>query len=143
MVKLEYEGQGELEDVVKKLMNEAKDIRVWLFYGEMGAGKTTMIKAICDHLEVEDNVSSPTFSLVNEYLTLQGETVYHFDFYRIKNEEEAVDIGIDEYFYSGDYCFLEWPTKITNLLPEHYLKIEIENLTNTKRSIVISRHETA
>lgn len=105
------------------LANRRSD--VILFEGEMGAGKTTLIKAVCRELKVEDEVSSPTYSLVNEYFSPTQGSVYHFDLYRIINEEEAMDAGIDEYFYSGNLCLLEWPEKIRNLLPDHYDTIRI------------------
>ncbi|MCK5103768.1 MAG: tRNA (adenosine(37)-N6)-threonylcarbamoyltransferase complex ATPase subunit type 1 TsaE, partial [Cyclobacteriaceae bacterium] len=108
--------------------------------GEMGAGKTTLIKAIADQLDIEDNVHSPTFSIVNEYGNVRNEVFYHFDFYRIKNETEAMDIGIEEYFDSGDLCFIEWPQKIPLLLPEKYLKIEIKITSHTGREINIIHH---
>ncbi len=99
--------------------------KIWLFYGDMGSGKTTLIKQIIKQLGVDDVVSSPTFSLVNEYLSRKGETLYHFDFYRIKNSIEALDIGIDDYFYADNYCFIEWPEKIENLLPLNAVAIYI------------------
>lgn len=99
--------------------------KVILFYGEMGAGKTTTIKAICKALGVEEEVSSPTFSLVNEYVTNKGETVFHFDMYRIDSEDEVYDMGYEEYFYSGNICLVEWPEKIPNLLPEKYGEVNI------------------
>ena len=99
--------------------------KIWLFYGDMGSGKTTLIKQIIKQLGVDDVVSSPTFSLVNEYSSRKGETLYHFDFYRIKNEIEALDIGIDDYFYADNYCFIEWPEKIENLLPLNAVAIYI------------------
>lgn len=100
------------------------DKRVFLFDAPMGAGKTTFIKALCRELGVEENVSSPTFSIINEYHSPIG-PIYHFDFYRIKEEQEAYDMGYEEYFYSGNYCFVEWPQKISNILPEDALLIEI------------------
>ena len=99
--------------------------KIWLFYGDMGSGKTTLIKQIIKQLGVDDVVSSPTFSLVNEYSSRKGDTLYHFDFYRIKNEIEALDIGIDDYFYADNYCFIEWPEKIENLLPLNAVAIYI------------------
>jgi tRNA threonylcarbamoyladenosine biosynthesis protein TsaE len=99
--------------------------KIWLFYGDMGSGKTTLIKQIIKQLGVDDVVSSPTFSLVNEYSSRKGETLYHFDFYRIKNSIEALDIGIDDYFYADNYCFIEWPEKIENLLPLNAVAIYI------------------
>ncbi len=97
-----------------------------LFDGEMGAGKTTLIQKICEVLKVEDTVSSPTFSLVNEYFSPEKGAVYHFDFYRIDSEEEALDIGLYDYLDSGNWCFIEWPEKIANLLPEECVRISIE-----------------
>ena len=101
------------------------DYKIWLFEGEMGAGKTTLIKALGKALNVTDNITSPTFSLVNEYCTKTGETIHHFDFYRLKEEEEALNIGAEEYFYSGNLCLIEWPSRIPSLIPEKHLKIFI------------------
>ncbi|MFY9244089.1 MAG: tRNA (adenosine(37)-N6)-threonylcarbamoyltransferase complex ATPase subunit type 1 TsaE [Polaribacter sp.] len=106
-----------------------------LFYGEMGAGKTTLIKEICKQLEVLDTISSPTFSLVNEYQTKNNEKVFHFDFYRIENEEEALDMGIDDYFYNNDWCFIEWPENIKNLLPLDVVEIHLTILDDGTRNI--------
>src|SRR5690242_3641685 len=102
----------ELPSTSKQLINLWGGHKVIAFYGPMGAGKTTVIKAICQTLGVAENVSSPTFALVNEYRDGRGKPVFHFDFYRIKDEQEAMDIGVDEYFYSGNYCFIEWPEKV-------------------------------
>ena len=108
-----------------------------LFYGEMGVGKTTLIKEICSQLGVSDNISSPTFSLVNEYQTIKNEQVYHFDFYRITDETEALDIGIDDYFYNNDWCLIEWPQNIKNLLPLNAIEIHISMAADGKRNILI------
>jgi tRNA threonylcarbamoyladenosine biosynthesis protein TsaE len=108
-----------------------------LFYGEMGVGKTTLIKEICSQLGVSDNISSPTFSLVNEYQTIRNEQVYHFDFYRITDETEALDIGIDDYFYNNDWCLIEWPQNIKNLLPLNAIEIHISMAADGKRNILI------
>lgn len=108
-----------------------------LFYGEMGVGKTTLIKEICSQLGVSDNISSPTFSLVNEYQTIKNEQVYHFDFYRITDETEALDIGIDDYFYNNDWCLIEWPQNIKNLLPLNAIEIHISMELYGKRNILI------
>ncbi|SFC02092.1 tRNA threonylcarbamoyladenosine biosynthesis protein TsaE [Parapedobacter composti] len=105
-----------LPSAAAQVLAAAGERRVFLFYGEMGAGKTTFIKAICKELGVTDAVSSPTFAIVNEYVSPHG-PVYHFDFYRIKSEQEAMDMGYEEYFYSGRYCLVEWPEKIAGLLP--------------------------
>lgn len=106
----------ELPAIAKEVIKSAKN-KVLLFYGEMGVGKTTLIKEIVKQLGSQDIVSSPTFSLVNEYHTVNGEKVYHFDFYRINNENEALDIGVEEYFYSDCWCLIEWPEKVKNLVP--------------------------
>ena len=108
----------ELRSAAEKLVSFAGDEKIFLFYGDMGAGKTTFIKSLCECLGAKENVTSPTFSIVNEY---QGDTakIYHFDFYRLKKQDEALDMGYEEYFYSGDHCFIEWPEKIAGLLPEH------------------------
>src|SRR5436190_1950489 len=99
--------------------------RVFAFFGEMGSGKTTFIKILCRELGAIENVSSPTFSLVNEYRDKNGKPIYHFDFYRINSEKEAVDIGLEEYFSSGHYCFVEWSEKILHLLPEDAVRVSI------------------
>jgi tRNA threonylcarbamoyladenosine biosynthesis protein TsaE len=112
-------------------------VSIVIFEGEMGAGKTTFIKAICKELGVTETVSSPTFSIVNEYETTSGKRLYHFDFYRIEQEQEALDIGTLEYFDSGNLCLIEWPTKIPNLLPEHYLLVTITATPNGKRTITL------
>jgi tRNA threonylcarbamoyladenosine biosynthesis protein TsaE len=104
----------------------------------MGAGKTTLIKEICSLLDIEDKISSPTFSLVNEYKSRQGESVYHFDFYRIEDEEEAMDIGFEEYIDSEKWCLIEWPQNIENLLPLKSSAIQIQILENGNRSLTIS-----
>lgn len=112
--------------------------KVLLFYGAMGSGKTTLIKEIAKQLGVLEVASSPTFSLVNEYISNKGETIYHFDFYRIDNEEEAYDIGVEEYLYSDAWCFIEWPNKVENLLPLESVAIHISILSNGLRNIQIT-----
>lgn len=116
---------------------EATDVnRVFAFYGKMGAGKTTFIKALCEELGVEDAVNSPTFAIVNEYYStrLDG-PIFHFDFYRIKRIEEAFDIGTDDYFYSGAPCFIEWPELIEDILPEEAVRVSIEEQPDGTRTI--------
>ena len=108
------------------------------FYGEMGAGKTTLIRALCEHLGVEDDVNSPTFSIVNEYRTGSGETIYHFDFYRIDKPEEAMDFGVEEYFYGGNRCLVEWPEQIERLLPEETDRVYIRVCADGSREITIN-----
>ena len=111
--------------VVAQIHNSWPNYAIWLLEGEMGAGKTTFAKAICAFWGVAETVSSPTFSIVNEYQSANGEIIYHFDFYRIKDEAEAEDIGATEYFYSGKRCLIEWPIKIPHLIPSKHLKIEL------------------
>lgn len=118
--------ESDLENAAVLLLDSNPGKRFFAFYGEMGAGKTTFIKAICKKLNVTDVVSSPTFSIVNIYQTKDLEEVYHFDLYRINSLEEVFDIGYEDYFFSQSYCFVEWPEKIENLLPENAIKINIE-----------------
>jgi tRNA threonylcarbamoyladenosine biosynthesis protein TsaE len=133
--------ESDLMLVAKEIVRGINDIRVWLFHGEMGSGKTTLIKLVCKILGVTEGTSSPTFSIVNEYQTINKEKIYHFDFYRIRNEVEAVDIGTEEYFYSGDPCFIEWPEKIPSLIPSLYAEVKIEFESNTQRTIAIAVHD--
>lgn len=114
-----------LPEVAASILKDAGSMKLFLFYGEMGAGKTTLIKELCRQLGVEEVVSSPTFTIVNEYLTNDQSMIYHFDFYRIKSESEAFDLGYEDYFYSGNYCFVEWPEKIESLLPDKAVKVMI------------------
>ncbi|MFV8367444.1 tRNA (adenosine(37)-N6)-threonylcarbamoyltransferase complex ATPase subunit type 1 TsaE [Flavobacterium sp. XS1P27] len=127
----------QLEEVAQKIIvNNPK--KVILFHGEMGVGKTTLIKQLCKTLGVTGATSSPTFSLVNEYEADDNQLVYHFDFYRLNKEEEALDMGIDDYLYSGNWCFIEWAEKISNLIPETHSVITISLLTDGKRSLTLS-----
>ena len=115
----------DLGSIAGSLLGSFPDERVFALYGEMGAGKTTFIKALCQVLEVEDSVSSPTFAIVNVYTTSNGQQVNHFDCYRMKTIEEAYDIGYEDYFYGGDYCFIEWPEIIEPLIPEDAVRVRI------------------
>lgn len=130
-----------ITETAKNIINFGIDKKVWLFEGELGAGKTTLIKKICEIWQVKDNVTSPSFALINEYRNEKNEPIYHFDFYRLENEEEALDIGCEEYFYSGDYCLVEWPSKVQGILPDSYLRIRIGINTDKSRSIYLSKHE--
>ena len=132
---------ADLEKVGSELMQAAGGLSVFIFHGDMGSGKTTFIKAIGKLLCVEDSMSSPTFSIVNEYQTTESKTIFHFDFYRIKNETEAYDIGVEEYFDSGHFCFVEWPEKIPTLLPVQYAEVFIKIDDNTHRTIAFSIHD--
>lgn len=138
-MEIDLENIEQLPNAAKQLINILdKADKTFLFYGEMGAGKTTFIKAFCAALGVEDTVSSPTFSIVNEYHYPQG-IIYHFDFYRLKNQTEALDLGVEEYLDSSEYCLIEWPEKIPDLLPENYLKISIEVQPDQQRKLTIKQ----
>lgn len=128
---------NQLNTIAKEVIAVAKH-KVLLFYGEMGVGKTTLIKEICTVLGIEDVAHSPTFSLVNEYKTTKEETVYHFDFYRIEDENEAYDMGVEDYLYSNNWCLIEWPENVKNLLPLEAVSIHISLLENGERNIVVS-----
>ncbi|GAB2532599.1 tRNA (adenosine(37)-N6)-threonylcarbamoyltransferase complex ATPase subunit type 1 TsaE [Spirosoma aerophilum] len=125
----------ELDTVARQLLATGRERSVWLFEGDMGAGKTTLIKAICRTLGVVSLVQSPTFSIVNEYTTHEGHSVYHFDCYRLRNEAEALDIGLEEYMDSGSYCFIEWPERISSLWPTTYYQVHISVDADGSRTI--------
>ena len=127
----------EINDVAKKILEQNLN-KVILFYGEMGVGKTTFIKALAKEIGVYEATSSPTFSLVNEYQAINSQVIYHFDFYRLNTEIEALDMGVDEYFYSGNWCFIEWAEKIPNLVPESHSVIYISLLSDGSRSLKLS-----
>jgi tRNA threonylcarbamoyladenosine biosynthesis protein TsaE len=132
---------ADLEEVAKAFIERAGNQTVWLLQGEMGSGKTTFIKTLCTQLGVTDVMSSPTFSIVNEYLTKNNTRIFHFDFYRIKSEAEAYDIGTEEYFYSGNYCFIEWPEKIPSLIPAERAEVSIVPDNQTHRTLALSVHD--
>ena len=129
---------SDLDQAAIALLDFAGTEKIFVFEGDMGAGKTTFIKVIAKALGVKELVSSPTFSIVNEYEG-KGNTFYHFDFYRIKNLREAYDIGYEEYFFSGNTCFIEWPEKVEELLPEHYIKREIKLLGENEMVLSINK----
>ncbi len=126
-----------LPSIALEIILKADNRIFWTFEGEMGAGKTTTIKAICNELQVIDHVTSPTYSLVNEYKTKDGKTIYHFDFYRLRNEQEAEDFGLEEYFQSGNLCLMEWSSKIPHLLPENCYTIELQ-IDHTNRTFILN-----
>jgi tRNA threonylcarbamoyladenosine biosynthesis protein TsaE len=130
-----------IDEMAHLLIQEAGDQKVWIFKGEMGAGKTTLIKSLAKALQVADSVSSPSFGIVNEYQTQAKELLYHFDFYRLDDPMEALDIGIEEYFYSGNYCWLEWAEKITPFLPEQFFYIELALASETGRILTFHHHQ--
>ena len=127
---------SQIDEVVQNVLEILKTTKVVLFFGHMGAGKTTFINLVCKALGVVDDTSSPTFSIVNEYATQQNETVYHFDFYRLKSEMEAYDLGYEDYLYSGNVCLIEWPEKIASLIPEDAIEFHINGMGD-KRDIKI------
>ena len=124
----------DLNQIAKEIIRNSKH-KILLFHGDMGVGKTTLIKEICKILGTDDLINSPTFSIVNEYITNTNEIIYHFDFYRIKNEEEALNLGIEDYFYSNAWCLIEWPSVIQNLVPLKNSTIHITELNNGQRNI--------
>lgn len=125
-LKIVVHSLNDLEKTASQLISFAGERKIVAFYGAMGSGKTTFIKAICRQLGVKGAINSPTFALLNEYAGEDENPVYHFDFYRIKSQQEAIDIGCEEYFYSGHYCFVEWPEKILNLLPKEIVQVILE-----------------
>lgn len=128
-------NEDELQEVARKLISNYGHIKVWCFDAEMGAGKTTLIKKICKELGVEGEMSSPTFSIVNEYMINDNSEIYHFDFYRLKDIDEALDIGVEDYLFSENLCLLEWPEIIASLLPDDYLQISIKLVGDNTRSL--------
>ena len=115
----------DLDEIAKQLIESIGSQKKIVFFGEMGVGKTTLIKSICKVLNVQDVVTSPTFSVVNEYQNKDGNSLYHFDFYRIKNQEELFDLGLEEYIYSDNYCFIEWPEKAEGLLSDNFIQVQM------------------
>ena len=141
MLQKEFEinSVDELSQVSEYLLGLREESDIIAFYGPMGAGKTTLIKNLCHRMGVTDEVNSPTFAIVNEYVTEEAESVYHFDFYRIKKLEEVYDIGYENYFYSGNLCLLEWPEMIEPLMPEKFIRVDIAlGDTDDSRKIVVS-----
>jgi tRNA threonylcarbamoyladenosine biosynthesis protein TsaE len=127
-----------LSSAAKQLLKQSGENKIFAFYGSMGAGKTTFIKAICESLGAIDTVTSPTFTLVNEYKTSDGESIFHIDFYRIKKQEEVFDFGIEEYLSGDSYCFMEWPELIEEILPPETVKVKISVDKNEQRILLIS-----
>ncbi|MDN3586589.1 tRNA (adenosine(37)-N6)-threonylcarbamoyltransferase complex ATPase subunit type 1 TsaE [Pedobacter aquatilis] len=129
---------ADLPKVAQQLLDFANEEKIFIFNGEMGAGKTTFIKVLCNALGVTDVVSSPTYSIVNEYVSQKG-SVFHFDFYRIKNIQEAYDLGYEEYFYGGGICLIEWPERVEELLPEELIKVDIGIADDGQRTFIFSK----
>ena len=138
-MKITIENTESIAQAARQFVEAMGERRVFAFYGKMGAGKTTFIKAICEAMGVEDTVTSPTFAIVNEYGVNEGfRSVYHFDFYRIKNLREAYDIGYEDYFYSGSPCFIEWPELVEELLPENTVRVSIEVEEDGARTVTLA-----
>lgn len=133
--KIEIESLANIDNAARQFLAEIGENKLLAFYGNMGAGKTTFTVALCKALGVQDSVSSPTFAIVNEYRCADGAPLFHFDFYRIKNNAEAMDIGVEDYFYSGEMCIMEWPENIEDLLPEETKKIRISVNPDLSRTI--------
>ncbi len=132
------ESKDSLESAAKQFITQMGDNKVFAFQGDMGAGKTTFIKAVCNELGVTESVASPTFAIINEYKDKEGSSIYHFDFYRINNIEEVFDFGYEDYFYSGNICFIEWPDIVESLLPEDCVRITIEEQENGARILKLN-----
>ena len=136
MIEIIISSLDKIADAAQEFVSQIGEKRVFAFYGGMGAGKTTFIKAVCDQLGVNDAVTSPTFAIVNEYNSQMG-PIYHFDFYRIKRASEVLDIGFDDYIYSGNLCLMEWPELIEDFLPEETTIVKIMEIENGMRKIII------
>ena len=136
-MELRIDNIDSIREAARQFVAATGENTVFAFYGKMGAGKTTFIKAVCEELGVEDVITSPTFAIVNEYRSdTTGELIYHFDFYRIKKIEEVYDMGYEDYFYSGALCFIEWPELIDDLLPADAAKVSIEETADGRRKVV-------
>lgn len=136
-MQLRINNISEINNVAKQFITQIGNEKVFAFYGAMGAGKTTFIKAVCEELGVQETITSPTFAIINEYKDGEGNSIYHFDFYRINKLEEAFDFGYEDYFYSGNLCFIEWPELVESLLPENTVKVYITETDNGTRTIEI------
>ncbi len=134
-MQLKINDISEINNVAKQFVSQIGDANVFAFYGVMGAGKTTFVKAVCEELGVQETITSPTFAIINEYKDSGGNSIYHFDFYRINKLEEAFDFGYEDYFYSGNLCFIEWPELVESLLPENTVKVYITETDNGARTI--------
>ena len=137
-MEIKIQSLDQIHEAARQFVAAMGDNTVFAFYGKMGAGKTTFIKAVCEELGVSDVITSPTFAIVNEYRSDDaGELIYHFDFYRIKKLEEVYDMGYEDYFYSGAVCFIEWPELIEDLLPSNAVKVTIEEVENGARKLTL------
>ncbi len=137
-MEIQIQSLEQIRDAARQFIAAMGDNTVFAFYGKMGAGKTTFIKAVCEELGVSDAIASPTFAIVNEYRSDQGgELIYHFDFYRIKKLEEVYDLGYEDYFYSGALCFIEWPELVEELLPGDAVRVDIEEVEGGARRVTV------
>jgi tRNA threonylcarbamoyladenosine biosynthesis protein TsaE len=134
---IKIQSLDNIDEAAIEFIKAMGDNTVFAFHGEMGAGKTTFIKAICENLGVSDTINSPTFAIINEYRSDSGELIYHFDFYRINKIEEAFDFGYEDYFYSGSLCFIEWPEKVESLLPNDTVNVSIRVLEDGSRDVKV------
>lgn len=137
MIQFKINSLEEINAVAREFIKAMNEKRIFALYGAMGVGKTTFVKAVCEELGVEDTINSPSFAIVNEYHSHKGEVMYHFDFYRIEDVEEAYDFGYEDYFYSNNYCFIEWPEKIESILPEDTVHVVFEENSDGSRSVNI------
>jgi tRNA threonylcarbamoyladenosine biosynthesis protein TsaE len=137
-MKIKIKSLEKIAEAAQEFINIRGENRVFAFYGKMGAGKTTFIKALCAEMGVTSTVNSPTFSIVNEYEAANGDIIYHFDCYRINNVKEAREIGAEEYLYSGEFCFIEWAENIAEILPENTVSVNIEEVENGEREIILN-----
>ena len=128
---------SEINNTAKDLLEKTKGRKIYCFTGDLGAGKTSLIQAICKQLGVDEEMSSPTYSIVNEYKSTNGQIIYHMDLYRLKSTEEAIDAGIEDYFYDNKYCFIEWPEIVKNILPAEIVEIEIKKIAENQRKLSI------
>ena len=142
MLEINIQSLEQIREAAHRFIEAMGDNTVFALYGKMGAGKTTFIKAVCEELGVSDVITSPTFAIVNEYRSdTAGELIYHFDFYRIKKQEEVYDMGYEDYFYSGALCFIEWPELVEELLPGNTVKVTIEEVENGARKVTLEEDQ--
>ena len=138
MITIKIQDIEHIREAAREFIEHIGDRRVFAFYGKMGAGKTTFVKAICEELGVNDVITSPTFAIINEYTSAKDDTIFHFDFYRIKKLEEVYDMGYEDYFYSGALCFIEWPELIEEILPDDAVRVSITEQDDGSRIVTFS-----
>ena len=131
---------AELPKAATEIFHIGRDFEIWIFKGKLGSGKTTLIKTILEQFGIEDNANSPSYAIINEYLNKNGQPIYHFDFFRLKNIHEAFDIGVEEYLDSGNLCLIEWPEIVEPILPDRYFEISIDNPKHEERIFKLKKH---